>query len=116
MIPPALVPTMVGALLCAAAAAQSACPDFGSTPTPATALPSPVALGCPTAPRWPQWHLLTPPHRAPTPHLGHRPGTARPLPAVLVRYRCTGWLLVPVVPAGVRTMGYVIDMPEWPCG
>lgn len=97
------------------ARAQAGCPDFGSLPMPATITPSPLPLGCAAAPMAPQWHLLTPPHRAPGAHTGFTPGNAHALPRLLVRYRCTGFLLLPVVPIEVRTMGYVLDQPEYPC-
>ena len=64
----------------------------------------------PTAPR-----AATPAHRAPTPHAGFDPGNATPRPRVIIVYRCTGFLLLPVVPAQIRTMGYVIDQPEVAC-
>ena len=102
-------------LLAPLLAAQAWCPDFGSTPVAASVTASPLPLRCPVAADWPQWHLLTPGHRAPAPHPGFTPGDARALPRLLVRYRCTGWLLVPVVPAGVAFSGYVIDQPERPC-
>jgi hypothetical protein len=101
--------------LAVAAPAQVTCANFGSTPIPATTLASPLPLGCSTAAAWPQWHLLTPAHRAPAPHPGHAPGNARALPRLLVRYRCTGLLLLPAVPIRVRTMGYVLDQPEYAC-
>ncbi|MBM4061960.1 MAG: hypothetical protein FJ265_12825 [Planctomycetes bacterium] len=97
--------------------AQAPCPGFGSVPVPAlveAGPPLPSCPGCP--PAWPLWHLFTPGHRAPAPHAGFRPGDARELPRLLVAYRCTGFLLVPVLPVRVRTMGYVIDQPEAPCG
>jgi len=102
------------AALCATAAAQS-CVDFGSTPMPSTWTAAPVLLGCPGAPNWPQWHLYTPPHRAPTPHVGFRPGAVRELRALLVPYQCTGLLFAPVVLLRVRAMGYVVDMEELAC-
>jgi hypothetical protein len=34
---------------------------------------------------------------------------------IIVQYRCTGLLLSPVVASGFVNMGYVIDMPEYPC-
>lgn len=92
-----------------------ACFDFGSTPVAANLQAGPPLAPCGTTAGWPAWHLLTPPHRAPTPHPGFAPGNARELPRLLVAYRCTGFLLVPVVPVRVRTMGYVIDQPEHPC-
>jgi hypothetical protein len=97
------------------ASAQGGCPGFGSLPMPATITASPVPLGCTAAPNAPQWHLLTPGHRQPAPHAGFTPGNAHALPQLLVRYRCTGLLLVPVLPIGIRTMGYVLDQPEYPC-
>lgn len=97
------------------ATAQTTCYHFGSTPRAATLEPSPFALGCFGATQWPSWHLWTPAHRAPGPHHGFAPGDASELPRWLVHWRCTGWLLLPVVPDQVRTMGYVIDQPELPC-
>ncbi len=102
-------------LLLPFASAQAGCPGFGSLPMPATITASPVPLGCATAPTAPQWYLLTPRHRAPAPHPGFTPGNAHALPQVIVTYRCTGLLLVPVVPVGIRTLGYVIDQPEYAC-
>lgn len=96
-------------------AAQSPCPDFGSVPTPAQWQPAPAPLGCPGAPSWPQWHLFTPFHRAPAPHPGFQPGDARARPRLLIAWRCTGWLLLPVLPVQVATMGYVVDQPESAC-
>jgi hypothetical protein len=109
----ALLPLALGLTVCAPRAQQ--CVDFGSTPMPATWTAAPVLLGCQGAPNWPQWHLYTPPHRAPTPHPGYRPTTVRQLRALLVPYRCTGLLFAPVVMERVRGMGYVVDMAEEPC-
>jgi hypothetical protein len=95
--------------------AQSVCSHLGSVPVAASWTASPVPLGCSGAPSWPAWHLFTPPHRAPVPHVGFDPGNAIALPRLLIEYRCTGFLLLPVVPARVRTMGYVIDRPEYAC-
>lgn len=99
-----------------AAPAQTTCFDFGSVPVAASWQASPSSLGCGTLPNWPQWHLFTPAHRAPAPHVGFAPRDARELPRILVHYRCTGLLLIPVVVDRVRYMGYVIDQPEVPCG
>jgi len=96
-------------------AAGQGCPDFGSMPVPATVTDSPLPLACSAAPTAPQWQLFTPWHRAPTGHPGFAPGNAHALPRLIVRYRCTGLLLLPVVPVGVRTMGYVLDQPEHAC-
>ena len=109
----ALLP-LVGSLLSAAPRAQ-ACVNFGSTPMPASWTAAPVLLGCAGAPHWPQWHLYTPPHRAPAPHVGYRPGQVRELRALLVPYACTGLLFAPVVLQRVRSLGYVVDMAEEPC-
>ncbi|MEO6597653.1 MAG: hypothetical protein ABIP94_23155 [Planctomycetota bacterium] len=95
--------------------AQSTCYHFGSTPMAATWEASPGLLDCAAAPSWPQWHLFTPAHRAPGPHQGFNPGNAQARPRVLIAYRCTGFLLVPVVPVHIRWMGYVIDQPEIAC-
>jgi hypothetical protein len=85
-------------------------------PVAAAVQAGPPLAGCAAAAGWPAFHLLTPAHRAPAPHTGFAPGDARELPRLLVAYRCTGFLLVPIVPIRVRTMGYVIDQPEHPCG
>jgi hypothetical protein len=95
--------------------AQTPCYDFGSVPVAASCEPCPAALGCAGAPQWPLWHLLTPAHRQPAPHAGFGPGDAAARQRLLVEYRCTPFLLLPVVPVRVRTMGYVIDQPEIPC-
>lgn len=110
----------------ASARAQTTCFDFGSVPVAASWQASPQSLGCGALPSWPQsgwpqsgwpqWHLFTPPHRAPAPHVGFAPLDARELPRILIHYRCTGFLLIPVVVDRVRYMGYVIDQPEVPCG
>ena len=111
-------------LLLPFANAQTGCPGFGSLPMPATITNSPVPLGCstsptappaPPAPPAPQWQLFAPRHREPAPHPGFTPGNAHALPQVIVTYRCTGLLLVPVLPVGIRTLGYVIDQPEYAC-
>ena len=94
---------------------RAQCFHFGSTPIAATWEAGPIPLGCNGAPTWPSWHLFTPAHRAPSPHAGFNPGSATPRPRVIVLYRCTGFLLLPVVPVHVRTMGYVIDQPEIAC-
>ncbi len=95
--------------------AQSVCHHLGSVPVPASWTAGPVPLGCSGAPAWPAWHLFTPAHRAPAPHPGFNPGNATARPRLLVSYRCTGLLLLPVVPVHVRTMGYVIDRSESAC-
>jgi hypothetical protein len=112
---PVLRAAILFAALAAAVAAQSVCSDFGSVPVSATVEASPTTLDCPAARPWPDWHLFTPAHRAPQAHVGFRPGDARALPRVIVVYRCTGFLLVPVLPIRVRVMGYVIDQPEISC-
>ena len=96
-------------------AAQGPCYGFGSIPTPSNWQAGPMLQSCPFAPNHPAWWLYTPGHRAPAPHPGFHPGDAWPLPRVIVTYRCTGFLLVPIVPNRIRTMGYVIDQPELPC-
>ena len=102
-------------LLAPTARAQS-CYDFGSHPIAASVTPGPVLPPCPGAPGWPAFHLWTPAHREPGGHPGYAPGDAVELPRWLVTWRCTGFLLVPVVPRQVRTMGYVLDQPEFVCG
>jgi hypothetical protein len=103
-------------LLVPARAAAQNCPGQGSLPRAAQRDAAPFALGCAQAPGWPSWHLWTPPHREPAPRPGFAPGAAVALPRWLVTWRCTGWLLLPVVPQSLATMGYVLDRPEWPCG
>ncbi|HZN40530.1 MAG TPA: hypothetical protein VFD82_17125 [Planctomycetota bacterium] len=95
--------------------AQTTCSNLGSIPVAATLEAGPIPLGCSGAANWPCWHLFTPAHRAPAPHAGFDPGNATPRPRVIVVYRCTGFLLLPVVPVHIRTMGYVIDQPEIAC-
>ena len=107
-------------LLTRSGRAQPGCYDFGSTPVAATWEASYVPLGCTYLPHWPhsswpQWHLYTPAHRRPGPHVGYNPGDARQLPRVLVTYRCTGFLFVPVMIDRVRFLGYVVDQPEYKC-
>ena len=102
-------------LLAAALPAQLPCPGQGSSLQPGTIEAGPD-MGCTNAPGWPWWHLFTPPHRAVVSKPGFRQGRARALPRILVHYRCTGLLLVPVLPDGVRTMGYVLDVREESCG
>lgn len=97
-------------------ATAQTCPDQGSLPRPATIEAAPFPLGCAAAPDWPAWHLWTPPHRQPAPRPGFTPGDATARARVLVRWRCTGWLLWPVAPEAVVTMGYVLDRPEFVCG
>ncbi len=91
------------------------CPNQGSVPVAASWQASPLALGCAADPGWPQWHLYTPAHRAPAPHMGFRPGDVTSRPRLLVAWRCTGYLFVPVVPWRITTMGFVLDRPETPC-
>ena len=110
----ALAAPLALTLLSAAAPAQP-CPNFGAQARPATWSASPVLLQCPNAPNWPQWHLYTPRHRAPTPHTGFRPGQVREKRALLVPYACTGLDFAPVRLLRVRVMGYVVDMQEVAC-
>lgn len=107
---------LCGLFLCAGLApAQIPCHDQGSQLVPMS-LDSGPRLGCARAPSWPYWHLLTLPHREVVPKPGYRQGTARQVPRLFVHYRCTGWLLLPVVIDQVRTMGYVLDVAEQRCG
>lgn len=103
------------AFSCLLATASAQCPDQGSRLVAATIETGPD-LGCARAPGWPFWHLWTPPHRAVTATPGMQQGDARALPRILVRWRCTGFLLVPVAVDAVRTMGYVLDVTAEPCG
>lgn len=118
---PSFAPGFVAAAGAAAFAFSAArlpaqtCYGQGSIPVAAAVEPSPIALGCQGAPNWPQWHLFTPAHRAPVPHAGFNPGDASARPRILVAYRCTSFLLLPIVPVQVTTMGYVLDRPEFAC-
>lgn len=102
-------------LLGAGTARAQTCYGFGSMPVAGSLQNGPPLFSCTNAPTWPAWHLATPGHRAPAPHPGYNPGDARELPRLQVLYRCTGFLLVPVLPSRVRTLGYVIDQPEVAC-
>lgn len=97
-----------------AAARAQHCPNQGTQLRAATVESGP-ALGCAGASAAPSWHLLVPPHRAVVPKVGFRQGDARAVPRLLVRYRCTGWLLFPVALDGVAVSGYVLDVDEAPC-
>ena len=94
---------------------QAPCFHFGSHFVPAAVVAAPMTLGCAGAPDWPAWHLLVPSHHEPGPHQGFAPGNATARPCLLVAWRCTGLLLLPVLPWRVTTNGYVIDQPETPC-
>ena len=91
------------------------CPNLGSQRIAASWQPAPVALACPGAPTWPQWHLFIPAHRAPTPRAGFRPRSSRERRALLFQYRCTGLTFAPVALVRVRTMGYVVHMRAESC-
>lgn len=105
---------IVLAASCSGAAAQW-CPNLGTQRAAASWQAAPVALGCPGAPAWPQWHLFTPPHRAPTPRAGFRPRSSRERRALLFQYRCTGLIFAPIALVRVRTMGYVVHMQAESC-
>jgi hypothetical protein len=90
------------------------CPDQGSAWVEGRRESGPP-LGCPHAPWTAAWDLWTPPHRAPAPRPGFRPGDARAFPRLLVRYRCTGFWLVPKVVLEVKTLGYVFDVEQARC-
>ena len=102
-------------LITNAVRAQITCPNFGAQRVPGFLAPAPVTLGCPGAPQWPIWHTVIPPHHAPAPKRGYRPGNARPVPVHVVQYACTGLLLMPVQIVGVQVSGYVVWQPDFPC-
>jgi hypothetical protein len=102
------------ALLVLATAAGDPCPHRGSLPVRAARESGPPS-GCAHAPASPAWDLFTPAHRAPAPSRGMAPGDARERARLLVRYRCTGWWLVPRVVAEVRALGSVTDAEERAC-
>lgn len=113
--PVAVLAAALAAALARPTTAQTTCWDFGSTPIAASLEASPVPLGCARAGSWPAWHLLTPPHRAPAPHVGFNPGDVRVFPRILVVYRCTGLVFAPVAVDRVVVSGYVFDQPEFAC-
>jgi hypothetical protein len=112
---PSLAVALSAALLANAALAQAYCFHSGSTLVAASWSPGPIPLGCAGAPAWPSWRQYVPQHRAPAPHVGFQPGRGEAVPVIVVQYRCTGFVLNPIVPSGYVAMGYVIDMPEYPC-
>lgn len=95
--------------------AAQTCWHQGSIPVAATTTAAAATLACPGAAAWPNWQLITPAHRAPTPHLGFWPGPARALPCVFVTYVCSGFLLAPIDRTSITTLGYVIDRAEFAC-
>lgn len=101
-------------LLLASAARAQVCYDRGCAPVAAFWEAGPD-MGCAQAPGWPWWHMHTPEHHVLVAKPGFRPGDTRALPRILIAYRCTGWLLLPVVVDRVRVMGQVLDTAERPC-
>lgn len=93
---------------------QLPCTHQGSERMPLAVVTGPP-LGCAEAADWPAWHHLLPAHRAVVPKVDFHQGEARALPCLLLQWRCTGWLLVPVAPLRLRTLGYVLDVAEVPC-
>lgn len=93
---------------------QVRCAHQGSEPRSLEVQTGP-RLSCAGAPHWPAWHYMLPAHRAVVPKPGFHQGEARAFPCVILQWRCTGWLLVPVAPLAVRTLGYVLDVAETPC-
>ena len=90
------------------------CTNRGTQLVPATIEPGPLQ-GCPGLPAWPYWHLLTPAHHEVVPKPGHREGSVRAVPRLLITWRCTGLLLAPVAVQQVRTMGEVYEVGEELC-
>lgn len=99
---------------CALAAQDTTCPDLGSRREPGHVDHGPV-LGCAFAPRAPAWSLVVPPFRAAVPHQGFTRTQYRTLPQTLIRYACTGLVLVPVRVVEVRVLGTVVDVTEQRC-
>ena len=95
-------------------AAQIACPGQGTELIGGTIEFGPD-MNCPRAPGWPWWHLYTPPHRAVVRKPGWQQGPAHAFGRVLLQWRCTGFLLVPVVPDRLRLLGYVMDVAQDAC-
>lgn len=106
--------TPMSLLAVAAALPAQFCPDQGSMLQPARLEAGPEQH-CSGAPGWPHWHLYTPPFRAVVPRRGMQQGPVRAVPRLLLRWRCTGYLLLPVVIAQVRTMGFELDVAEEAC-
>lgn len=111
---PCLLPVLLASLLPAAPAPGQICYDRGSALVTAFWESGPD-MGCAQAPGWPWWHMWTPEHRVLVPKPGYRPGDTRSRPRILVAYRCTGWLLLPVVVDRVRVMGQVLDTEDRAC-
>ena len=97
------------------ATAQAGCYDLGSEPVAAQWTAAPVVMTCPRGVTSPQWHLFTPAHAAPRSKPGFNPGDARPRAAWLVRWRCSPFFGLPVIPASIRPMGYVVHQAEYAC-
>ena len=74
-----------------------------------------LPLLCTYAPDHPGFWLFTPEHRELTPKSGMQPGEAHVRSQWIVRFRCTGLWLVPVVIGEVRAYGYVLDVEEEKC-
>ena len=89
--------------------AQDSCPDLGAAWN-AGRLESGPPLAC-----GPAWHLWTPPHCAPVPRAGYTRRVCREVPRLLVRYACTGSVLMPLRIVEAKTLGTVLDAREERC-
>ncbi len=96
------------------APAQPNCDGRGSDLRPAR-WEAGLPLLCQYAPDAPGFRLFTPEHRELVPRAGMQPGEAHIRRQLIVRYRCTGLWLLPVVISEVRAYGYVLDVEEQAC-
>ncbi len=110
----AVIWPILSACFASSALAQDSCQDTGSHLVDGFWEHGPPLL-CEHQPQAPAWKLLTPAHREPVPRAGYRPGRATEIPRVLVRYRCTGFWLFPVVIRDAKILGYVFDVGQRRC-
>jgi hypothetical protein len=101
-------------LLLSTARPQSGCDGRGSEPQPAR-WEAGLPLRCAHAPEAIGYLLYTPAHRVLVPRPGFAPGEARLRTQWIVRFRCTGLRLLPVVVAEVRAYGVVLDVGQQRC-
>jgi hypothetical protein len=103
-------------LLLATALPAQQCFDFGSQPVPQQFEASPFLLGCPRSTGLARVAPADAGPRRAGPARRLRPGRrTRRDRACWWHYRCTGFLLLPVLPAPCALSGYVIHQPEFAC-
>jgi hypothetical protein len=108
------LPCSILPLLLVASLAAQGCDGRGSDLVAARWEPG-LPLLCPYAPEAPGYWLYTPAHRELVPRAGMQPGTAHVRSQWIIRYRCTGLWLVPVVVSEVRAYGIILDVEEQAC-